>query len=181
MEEEEIETTERERLEMEGEEDLLLKPRQGKWDWSRKLARKTRHHVKANLLLILTVLSVILGTILGVSISTANPSDLTKTLISFPGELFLRSLKMLILPLIVFSLMSGLGSLKLKTAGMLGLRTLLYYVTTTCLAVTLGIVLVVSIRPGKGHESNQECTNASLAEADANTIHVLDAMLDLMR
>ncbi|XP_011403916.1 PREDICTED: excitatory amino acid transporter 2-like [Amphimedon queenslandica] len=181
-EDEEIEPiTERENLEMEGEEELLLKSRQEEWGWKGKLARKTWHHVKSNLLLILTIVSVILGTILGVSISTANPSDLTKTLISFPGELFLRSLKMLILPLIVFSLMSGLGSLKLKTAGALGLRTLLYYLTTTCLAVTLGIILVVSIRPGKGHESDAECTNATLADADANKIDVLDAMLDLMR
>ena len=179
---EEIEPiTDRERLEMDGEEDLLLRPRRGKWEWTGKIARKTYHHVKSNLLLILTIVSVILGTILGVSIATANPSDLTITLISFPGELFLRSLKMLILPLIVFSLMSGLGSLKLKTAGALGLRTLLYYVTTTCLAVSLGIVLVVSIRPGKGHESDAECTNVTLADADANKIDVLDAMLDLMR
>ena len=176
-----LETGETETLQMEGEgEALLCKQRQGRRVWGRKIAKKTLQHVKANLLLLLTILGVALGVILGVLVSLAKPSDLVQTLVSFPGEIFLRALKMLILPLIVFSLMSGLGSLKLKTAGALGFRTLLYYMTTTLLAVTLGIILVVMIQPGKGN-TGSHCTNVSLADADANSIDVVDAMLDLIR
>ena len=69
-------------------------------------------------------------------------------LLSLPGELFLRMLKMLILPLIMFSLMAGLGSLDTKVAGALGWRTVLYYMTTTLIAVVLGLTLVMVIQPG---------------------------------
>ena len=69
-------------------------------------------------------------------------------LLSLPGELFLRMLKMLILPLIMFSLMAGLGSLDTKVAGALGWRTVLYYITTTLIAVVLGLTLVMVIQPG---------------------------------
>ena len=69
-------------------------------------------------------------------------------LLSLPGELFLRMLKMLILPLIMFSLMAGLGSLDTKVAGTLGWRTVLYYMTTTLIAVVLGLTLVMVIQPG---------------------------------
>ena len=56
---------------------------------------------------ILTVAGVVLGAILGFSIRPLEPSDETIMLISFPGDILMRMLKMLILPLIVTSLICG--------------------------------------------------------------------------
>ena len=64
--------------------------------------RRTGHCTKDNLLLILTVVSVVVGIIVGLSVHAAHPGRVAVEIISFPGELFLRMLKMLILPLIIF-------------------------------------------------------------------------------
>ncbi len=69
------------------------------------------------------------------------------------GDLFLRLLKMIIVPLIFFSLASGVASLgDLRAAGRIGGRTLVYYLCTTAVAITIGLVLVNVIRPGVGRE-----------------------------
>ena len=67
------------------------------------------------------------------------------------GGLFLRALKMAIVPLILFSIMAGVGSLgDVTRLGRTGLHTVAYYLSTTSIAVVLGIVLVSVIRPGIG-------------------------------
>ena len=63
--------------------------------------------IKTNLLLVLTVLGVILGGIIGFAGRAANPSDEVIMFISFPGDVLMRMLKMLILPLIISSLIGG--------------------------------------------------------------------------
>lgn len=67
---------------------------------------------KENLLLILTVASVIIGVILGLLLRLAEPSKDTIMVLGFPGEILMRILKMLILPLIVSSLITGKDSLR---------------------------------------------------------------------
>ena len=139
----------------------------------------TWRHTRANMMLILTIVAVFLGLFLGLAIRPASPSPLVQELISFPGEIFLRALKMLILPLIVFSLMAGLGSLDIKVAGALGVRTVIYYGTTTMFAVVLGLVLVMSIRPGSINAPEKPCDNHTLS--DVQEIDTLDSILDLIR
>lgn len=138
-----------------------------------------------NLLLVLTIASVIVGIVLGVCVREvdlpkhSNEYRLMVELLSFPGEVFLRILKMLILPLIVFSLLSGLGSLESKVAGSLGWKTVLYYFSTTILAILLGLVLVVSIQPGGRVEKTIDCNNST--HGVSNDIELVDTVLDLIR
>ena len=73
--------------------------------------------------------------------------------VSYIGEIFLRMLKALILPLIVPSLITAVGSLDMSLSGKVGLRAVAYYFTTTIVAVILGIVLVVTIHPGVSGQS----------------------------
>lgn len=68
------------------------------------------------------------------------------------GDLFLRMLKCLILPLIVSSMISAIGSLDLSVSGRIGTRAIVYYMTTTVSAVILGIILVLTIHPGQGSD-----------------------------
>ena len=65
------------------------------------------------------------------------------------GDLFLRLLKMVSIPLILASLLSGVLSLgKVERLGRMFGRTLLYYVCTSMLAIVVGLALVNLIRPG---------------------------------
>lgn len=67
------------------------------------------------------------------------------------GEFFLKSLKMIIVPLIFFSMVSGIASLgDVRKLGRLGGRTVLYYALTTAIAVGIGALLVNLMQPGAG-------------------------------
>ncbi len=68
---------------------------------------------------------------------------------AFFGALFLNALKMLIVPLIVSSIITGLAGIGSGGAlGRLGAKTVLYYVSTSVLAILAGLVLVNAIAPG---------------------------------
>ncbi len=65
------------------------------------------------------------------------------------GTLFIRLLKMLIVPLVVFSLVFGVASVgDAKNLGRLGIKTFCYYMFTSLLAIVTGLVLVNAIQPG---------------------------------
>jgi len=66
------------------------------------------------------------------------------------GDLFLRLLKMIIIPLIFTSLVCGVASLgDARSVGRVGLRTVLYYTLSTTLAILVGLTLVNVFTPGR--------------------------------
>ena len=67
------------------------------------------------------------------------------------GDLFLRMLKMISIPLIITSLLTGVTGLgRAERLGKMFGRTILYYLATSILAITVGLVLVNVIQPGVG-------------------------------
>ncbi len=73
--------------------------------------------------------------------------------IAWIGDLFLDLLKMMIIPLIVAAVISGVSSLgDIRKLGKLGGLTLLYYASTTALAVLIGLIVVNLFQPGIGVE-----------------------------
>lgn len=73
--------------------------------------------------------------------------------IGWIGEFFLRLLKMVTIPLIIFSMIVGIGQLgDIRKLERTGLWTAVYYLLTTSLSVGLGIFLVSVLEPGKGIE-----------------------------
>ncbi|XP_069765144.1 excitatory amino acid transporter 2-like [Narcine bancroftii] len=133
--------------------------------------------LERNLLLQLTVLGVILGAVIGCllrSLPDLGPDLLV--LISFPGDILMRMLKMLILPLIVSSLITGLSGLDARSSGRMGTRALAYYMTTTVIAAALGVILVIVIHPGNPKLKNMTSTRSNNPEVSS-----LDAFMDLIR
>lgn len=145
------------------------------------------------MLTLATLASVILGVIVGLilrSTSSTKWSARDIMYIHFAGELFLRMLKCLILPLIMSSLIAAIGTLNLKSSGRIGARAISYYMITTFMAVILGIILVLAIRPGIDRHAtatmNSTHTHGSPAPmAPANSklrnTTTVDTMLDLIR
>ncbi|KAJ4938879.1 hypothetical protein JOQ06_028345 [Pogonophryne albipinna] len=153
-------------------------------EWSKKFLKamvsaKVRAYVKdyckRNGLLTLSVFAVVTGCVLGFVLRTYNLSTQAKIYFSFPGELLMRMLKMLILPLITSSLMSGLSAMDTKASGRLGFLTITYYLWTTFIAVIVGIVLVLVIHPGTGTEKDGHHSHSGPVMTSA------DALLDLIR
>uniref|UniRef100_A0A8C0RSW7 Amino acid transporter n=1 Tax=Canis lupus familiaris TaxID=9615 RepID=A0A8C0RSW7_CANLF len=130
-----------------------------------------------NLLLTLTVFGVILGAVCGGLLRLASPlhPDVVM-LIAFPGDILMRMLKMLILPLIISSLITGLSGLDAKASGRLGTRAMVYYMSTTIIAAVLGVILVLAIHPGNPKLKKQLGPGKKNDEVSS-----LDAFLDLIR
>jgi proton glutamate symport protein len=73
--------------------------------------------------------------------------------INWIGEIFLRALNMIIIPLILFSITTGVASVGSSgNLGRLGLKTMGYYILSTLAAIVTGFMLVTTIKPGVGAE-----------------------------
>ncbi len=70
--------------------------------------------------------------------------------VSWLGDLFLRALNMIIIPLVLSSLISGVANIGGERLGRVGMKTMLFVVITTMLAVLTGLFLVNIIQPGVG-------------------------------
>uniref|UniRef100_A0A8C1J359 Amino acid transporter n=1 Tax=Cyprinus carpio TaxID=7962 RepID=A0A8C1J359_CYPCA len=103
-------------------------------------------------------------------------SQLEKQYFGFPGEILMRMLKLVILPLIVSSMITGVAALDSEVSGRIGLRAVVYYLSTTIIAVILGIVLVTTIKPGV----SQSADNIERAGSTPN-VSTVDTLLDLVR
>ncbi len=81
------------------------------------------------------------------------------------GQIFLASLKMLVVPLVFVSLVCGTSSLKdIRTLGRIGSKTMLLYILTTALAIAIAIGFALIVKPGSGVAVPTE-TNFSAGEA----------------
>lgn len=71
--------------------------------------------------------------------------------VGWMGEIFLNALKMVIVPLVMFSMISGVASIgNINKLGRFGGTTILYYLATTSVAVAIGLFAVNLIEPGEG-------------------------------
>ncbi|XP_048876328.1 excitatory amino acid transporter 1-like [Brienomyrus brachyistius] len=131
--------------------------------------------LRRNAFVIFTVAAVIVGILLGFSLRPYKMSYREVKYFSFPGELLMRMLQMLVLPLLVSSLITGMAALDSKASGKMGMRAVVYYMTTTIVAVFIGIIMVLIVHPGKG--SKEEFTRQQKIEQ----VSAADAFLDLIR
>jgi Na+/H+-dicarboxylate symporter len=98
----------------------------------------------------------------------------------FCGDLFLQSLKLLVIPLIITSMMCGITSLgDIRRIGRMGVLTVVYYVSTTAVAVLIGMVLVQVIQPGKGADDTFAYVTESVQSQEDRT--AIETLLDVFR
>lgn len=72
------------------------------------------------------------------------------------GDLFLRALRMIVVPLVVFSMIVGISQLgDIRKLGRTGSYTIFYYMCTTAISVIIGLLLVNIIQPGIGAETSE--------------------------
>lgn len=146
----------------------------------KKLRKTIVNFARQNLLLLLLITGCIIGFIIGTIIHSPvqgirNPEDKATTLmlIGFPGELLMNMLKMMILPLIIASLVCSTSSLDARVAGRIGRRTLIFYLSTTLIASTVGVCLAAAIKPGEIGEGG--------GDKREKTARNLDGFLDVLR
>ena len=120
------------------------------------------------------LISMIAGYIVGYSF------DFSKIFIPL-GDIFIRLLKMIIVPIIFTSIVSGISSVsKSQNIKVLGLKTILYYMSTSLIAIVLGLILTNTIKPGVGFSINSSSVQAKeLLEAPAGILDMIYRIIPL--
>lgn len=142
-------------------------------------SERLKRIVRANLLVILTVAGVIVGVVIGLGVRQTELSRTQIIYIGFPGELLIRLLKMIIIPLVVCSLVSGAASLDPKALGKLGGWAMLFFLVTTLIASAIGVAMAFIINPGFVTGAKPKVTG--LDDDLPQPKEVMDSFLDLIR
>ncbi|CAB3220789.1 unnamed protein product [Arctia plantaginis] len=130
-----------------------------------------------NVMLVVTLVGVLTGIGVGLGLRPYHLGPDALVVISYPGELFMRLLKLMILPLIIASLIAGSASLNAKMSGKIAVRTLLYFILTSMFNAFLGIVVAMLIHPGKP-EMREDYGPTVENKRDHS---ILDSVLDIGR
>lgn len=95
------------------------------------------------------IIGMVMGVLWALLSSTMGWSAFTINWIDPFGTIFINLLKLIAVPLVLFSIISGVANIgDSKSLGRMGGKTLLIYLMTTVLAVSLGLILVNTVKPG---------------------------------
>jgi Na+/H+-dicarboxylate symporter len=95
------------------------------------------------------IIALVLGVVYAVIAVQKGWVSFTVDYIEPFGTIFVRVLKLIAVPMVLFSIISGIGSLKnIKQLGRVGIKTLLIYVGTTMSAILIGLLFVNLVKPG---------------------------------
>ncbi len=111
------------------------------------------------------LIALILGVFYGIFISGHTGY------IAWMGDLFLRALRMIIIPLVFSSIVTGITNIgNARNIGVLGIKTMAYYLSTSTLAILTGLFMVNIFKPGVNadieltHEPVLEVTEGTLGQ-----------------
>ncbi|HIP74969.1 MAG TPA: dicarboxylate/amino acid:cation symporter, partial [Thermococcus paralvinellae] len=93
---------------------------------------------------------LILGAVFGLIMGHMGYADAVRTYIKPFGDLFVRLLKMLVMPIVFASLVVGAASISPARLGRVGIKIVIYYLLTSAFAVMLGIIMARIFKPGLG-------------------------------
>lgn len=102
------------------------------------------------------IAALILGAVVGLVLNLAAPNvfDALNTFLFVPiGQIFLSLISMLVVPLVFFSIVLGSAGLgDPKKLGRIGIKTVGYFLVTTCIAIIIGLSLAAIVQPGAAGE-----------------------------
>ena len=109
-------------------------------------------------------LGLVLGVIAGLAFQGA-PDVATEYIKPF-GTIYLNLIKMVVVPVVLLSIMQGIVSLQdVRKVGSIGVKTICFYLVTTAIAITLGLVLANVLQVGAGYTISTEGLSYEAAEA----------------
>lgn len=96
------------------------------------------------------IIGLVLGLVYGIIAASAGWEKFTSAWIAPFGTIFINALKLIAVPLVLGSLITGVASLSdIRKLGRIGGKTLGIYIGTTAVAITIGLLLANAIQPGK--------------------------------
>ncbi|UCH93480.1 MAG: cation:dicarboxylase symporter family transporter, partial [Candidatus Aminicenantes bacterium] len=96
------------------------------------------------------------------------------------GTIFIRLISLIVVPLVFVSLFIGTASMgDLKKLGRIGAKTLLYYITTTVIAIIIGLTLVNIIQPGKDVQLEAQYRDVTFQQPEKE-ISIVDNLINII-
>lgn len=131
-------------------------------------------------ILIAMIVGVICGGIFQTVMQNPEENNLYAVIVSF-GTIFVRLLKMIIVPLIFTSILTGVAGIQDGSRlGRLGIKTLAYYVTTSLFAIVIGLTLTNLLQPGVGADlGGSESYDVSNLNTPGSPAEILIRMVPL--
>lgn len=106
------------------------------------------------------IIGLVAGVIWAVLSSTLGWSEFTLNWIDPFGTIFINLLKLIAVPLVLFSIISGISGLSdTSSLGRMGIKTLVAYLVTTVFAISIGLTLVNTFKPGTLVDEEQRRSN----------------------
>ncbi|MBE6422418.1 dicarboxylate/amino acid:cation symporter [Succinivibrio dextrinosolvens] len=110
------------------------------------------------------LLGLVLGTVFGTFISESFATDYIKPF----GDLFIRLIRMVVVPLVFATIISGVaGIADISKLGRVAVKTLLVYALTTGVAVIFGLIIAQVVHPGTGLDFSTEGLSVNEVKAPA--------------
>ncbi|MTH53917.1 cation:dicarboxylase symporter family transporter [Bacillus mangrovi] len=115
------------------------------------------------------IIGLVAGAIVGIILNVTSPSlfeTLNTYLFNPLGQIFLNLINMLVVPIVFFSITLGVAGLgDPKKLGRIGVKTILFFLSTTAIAIILGLTAATVIQPGKAGEFNTADASYEAKEA----------------
>lgn len=106
------------------------------------------------------IIGLVLGIIWAFISSALGWNEFTINWINPFGQIFIRLLKFIAVPLVLFSIIDGVSSLNdTSSLGRMGAKTLAMYLVSTVIAITIGLVVVNMVNPGSHIDEGQRMKN----------------------
>lgn len=119
-----------------------------------------------------------LGIATGILLCRITPYENWSPYIKWAGDIFLRGLRMIVIPLVFTSIALGVAGMGNSAAlGRIAGKTILYYIVTTAIAAAVGLTLVNIVKPGVGANLNLAEKVASVATGEVSFIDQIVAIV----
>ncbi len=124
------------------------------------------------------IIGLLLGVVYGIASAINGWTEFTSNFVSPFGTIFLNLLKLIAVPLVVSSLITGVASLSdTRKLSRIGMKTILLYIGTTAVAVSIGLILVNLLEPGSAiPDSYQETLSNEYIEKAADKKSAADSV-----
>lgn len=148
------------------------------FDTEIKSLKSLNHYLRKlveNRLWLKVIIALFLGVGVGLLLSPQNgwitkgTADALGNWLALPGMLFLKLVQMIMIPLIVASIITGIASNDKENLKRLGGGVFLYFISTTIISVTIGTILALLFRPGKYLHQQAEVDHANVLDGTAES------------
>ena len=141
-----------------------------------------------NILLMMTLAGVAVGLLSGIFlkkylvIEDERNKQLFLQYLGFLGELMMRSFTLVMIPVLITSIISGITNLGSGQSGKVGSRAFLYYLITTFVAILIGIILVLIIQPGvsRSAETSKQPISNSTGSMASTQVQFMDLLRNIV-